>query len=948
MNRFFNSSIRRKGFSLVEMLISMVIFSIVMGIIYSYLLQTKKDVAESQVELNTADNAQTAINALRKDLYSIGIGRDAAHGQPQLLRAGMYDLIFVADLDRDIRNTDSRYGSLNRNVSTISFSPGSPFMPLFFLYNTGIPADFRYTGWDESASYGTDNFGAEIVRYSLDMNNDGIINNADLENNFMFGSDEDRMHTENPNDFWLNKEWWGVYKLAPGSFVNQHSGNHPVAFNLRGMFYNAQSPMPISNLNRFTYPNNQYPAPLFTYWGHFINTITANDSPSDKDWPGEPIELWGDWGGQQPMFNQPSTPDLLTGARDGVLNQNEINFLYSNTLFTQVNLNYMRAASSVVGEGEGQDWNGNGIPNEQRLDQFIRRIGVTVVTESDSPNREKPNLNRSNLSNAASPHYYFYQDYELSVQVNPRNLAYGGSPKIDLSQMTPTPQPPTPTPQPPTATPDPSLPTLPPTITPPPTPTAATTPGLYDPYDGQVAVGTNSKMMRLFCIDNDAATAEDICNQVLMTEQFVSTDTVIDMEPANFCDSIGYFDEWNDLVVATNAMGTYNLFMYRHQANTGIEGIFYNSNRIVGTEIQDQISCIEVGNVGSFGYVDASYDEVIVAYRRPGPPERVFLEVFFLNSECGDLINSGSILPALDIPTDLTIKDMLVSDFDGDGFGELVVMWNNIPSQGGSQIRYYPDINNRADGWLDFTEWFIDWGEDVECAKLIAANAMMGYPQTVEKDLIVVAENGDFRIIQNERTGHQGTLPFPTDPMVFHKPANVNFPMTNVSDAVVYNLQQFDTAYEPVLAILENSDVSEYYHMVHYHVSDPMNIFEETAGIGPIFHYATPIPPATPEYPIVQPVSMSYVPTEQGSLRNRNLIIPARLNLASYYFFAIMNPCIFSTTSLPPANCSFELSSTVSGYTASATLRSSESEFISYMPTPTPIVSATPFVTPTP
>ncbi|HPQ38881.1 MAG TPA: prepilin-type N-terminal cleavage/methylation domain-containing protein [bacterium] len=229
MSHFFRRTNQQKGFSLVEMLISMVIFSIVMGIIYTYLLQTKKDIAESEVELNTADNAQTAVNSLRKDLYQIGVGRDSANEQPQLLRAGMYDLIFVADLDRDVRNTDNRYGSIDPTILP-PFSSGSPWMPLFFLYDSGIPVDWKYTGYDPDQEYGYKNIGAEIVRYSLDTNSDGRITVQDLEDNIDI--ETDRTHTFNEQDFWLLKEWWGCIKSG-SNYVNQHSGLHPVAFNLR-------------------------------------------------------------------------------------------------------------------------------------------------------------------------------------------------------------------------------------------------------------------------------------------------------------------------------------------------------------------------------------------------------------------------------------------------------------------------------------------------------------------------------------------------------------------------------------------------------------------------------------------------------------------------------------------------------------------------------------------
>lgn len=939
------SANKEKGFSLVEMLISMVIFSIVMGIIYTYLLQTKLDVAEVQEELNTADNAQTAINSLRKDLYRIGIGRDSGQEQPQLLRAGMYEIIFISDLDQEIRNQDKRFGSPNHNLIGMTFNPGDDYYPLAFLYDATIPENRKSHNFDPLVAYGNQNLGAEIVRYSLDMNSDGVINYEDLEDNIDI--DADRVHTQNPNDFWLNKEWWGTVKL-PGFYRNSYSGSHPVAFNLKGMFYKHDAGIPVASNNRFRYPAGNYPPPIFTYWGHFYNTITANDDPQDENWPGEPIELWGDWGGQRPTFNQPSTPNLITGARDGVLSDAEIQYMYNNPLYCEVNLNYLQASSGRAGERDGQDLNGNGIPGEQQLDDFIRRIGVTIITESDSPNPNRPNLQRSDLRNPANPSYYYYQDYELSVQINPRNLAYSGNPVIQIDQMTPTPPPSTPTPAPPTNTPDPSAPTPTQTNTPIPSPTPGFTPGLYDPFNSDVIIGTETNLIKAVNIDRNGTIAPDLCAEALQLDLYAGSGSIIDMEPANFCDVPGFFDRWNDLVIATDATnGIPNLIYFKHLAYRGIDGIQRVNDIIVGSETQDQISCIEVGNLGYFGLAHEDYDEVVVAYRRPGVPSQTFLEVFFLNIQCGDLVSVGSLLPIEGFVTENSIQDMLISDFDGDGLGELVILWDSPVSAGTSQIRYYPDLNNTATGWLDYQDWFIDWGVDVQCTKLIATQATLGIPVPVEKDLIVVAENGDFRLIPNHRTGVPGDMPFPTAASDFFSPLMMNFDMENITAAAAYNRINHDLDYHPVLALVGQCPSDQYHHIIHYDISDPANIFEMPMDSGPIVPLVgTPAP--TPVYPIVNPLDMVYAPTTDmsGNFRNRNLIIPTFFNLNYYYFIALMNPVDYHDTTHIWANCQFEMAGLLGGLTCITSTTNSYSEFISYMPTPTPINSPSPTATP--
>ena len=58
--------------------------------------------------MEAANNAQKALTSLRNDLYMIGSGRDVDHDQPRLLRCTPYDIIFVADLDRDIPEATDR------------------------------------------------------------------------------------------------------------------------------------------------------------------------------------------------------------------------------------------------------------------------------------------------------------------------------------------------------------------------------------------------------------------------------------------------------------------------------------------------------------------------------------------------------------------------------------------------------------------------------------------------------------------------------------------------------------------------------------------------------------------------------------------------------------------------------------------------------------------------
>ncbi len=924
MSLCFKSENRRAGFSLVEMLISMVVFSIVMGIIYSFLLQTKKDLSEAEVELDLTDNAQSAINALRKDLYQIGVGRDNDKEQPQILRAGMYDLIFVADLDREVRNADKRYGSPIPGGMT--FSLGDPFYPLYYLYNSAIPESMNFTGWDRMANYGFQNLGAEIVRYSLDSNGDNVVAAGDLEDNI--DVEDGREHTMNPNDFWLFKEWWGCVKTG-STFENQHSGRHPVAFNIRGLYYNPSgNVMPTTN-SRFAYENAEYPKVLFTYWGHFWNSVTDHDDPSDPEWPGEPLDLWGDLGNQTLIqLDQPTAPGV-DGARNGVLDKNEIDEMNRNQFKSQINLMYLFYVTGRAGESETGDENGNGIPGENRIDQFIRRVGVNVVVEADSPNFKSPNLERSDVS-IPTPRYYYYKDYEVSIQINPKNLIYSGSPVVDMNQMTPTPLPPTATPIPPTNTPDPSIPTNTPTNSPTPdpmaTPTATPDAFSFDEDDGEVVMGGFNYIYGM-SVSRTASQISDVCNLTNQSNYLsLYGYPVTRVKPANLCDTIGFFDPWNDVVLVNDAdNGQPNLFYYKHNAATSVNGFSTLRSTSVGYHPTDRITSFATGNIGTFGFSSTEYDEVVVAsHRYDGTSmEKTLLEIFALNAPCGDLIPVTS-PPPLIFDSNRIIKDMLIADFDGDGLGELVTMSNHVAADGVSQIRYYPDIAGM--GWSHFYEFpVLDFGTNIQCSKLVAATVYTGLDHPIEPDLIVVAENGRFAVLQNLRDGSDN--PFASTIRFSTIEAFDRF--NSVTGAVVYDANNMDGAYYPVLAISGNSAIVDNVQLVHY------EMFNMTTATIPLVNCSGTIWPFLASNLNVK--GLAYVPVQGALGIDTYLVLP--VNVAGYDFCVFIKNPVSATISLtdPAVSCQLELLSIVGGINCITSTRNALSEDLSTMPTPSPL-----------
>ncbi|MGB3974998.1 MAG: prepilin-type N-terminal cleavage/methylation domain-containing protein [bacterium] len=930
MTAFFKIRKDNKGFSLIEMLISMIIFSIVMGIIYSFLLQTKKELTEAEIELTLTSDAQSAINSLRKDLYQIGVGRDVVKKQPMILRAGMYDLIFCADLDREIRNPEKRYGSTDPNL----FPPSgisAAFRPLYTILDTSIPETYRFTGWDNDVEYGYKNLGAEIVRYSLDSNQDNKINHLDLEDNITVG--EARLRTTNPNDFWLFKEWWGCIKDG-GGYRNAHSGVHPVALNVRGLFYDPENGVTAEQNKNLKYPNGDYPSVMFTYWGHFWDSLTTPNEPSHPDWPGEPLDLWGDWGNMDPIPLVQSVMPGPFGARNGVLDPNEIEKMLENPMWSEVNLNYMRYITGRAGETPDGDQNGNGIPGENRLDQFIRRIGVNIVVESSSPYQKAPNLRRSDLHNPNKPVYYYYKDYEVNIDINPKNLAYSGSALVDIEQMTPTPVPTNPPTETPTNTPGPGTPTATPdtpTAEPSPTPTPTTEPGSpFDPSDGEIFLGGRS-LIYARSLPHDFNDFEEICQYIGSTRYFVSNGYDITYaKPANLTTPPFNQDPWNDLVFANNKSWGEgdNLFCLKHYANKGIEGLFGLQKAMAGKAPLDRITSIAAGNLGDFGYIPPVYDKIVVATHRYDADilGKNNLQIFGIEGAFGSLVlleTPGTL--TIEGPKDRFIKDMAIADFMGKGTEQLAVM--NNTNDGTPQITIY-DLS--GGNWTNFvTLPPVNFTQGVQCAKLVVAPVLDNVNIYSEPDLIVVAENGEFAVFRNKRNASldfEGPL-YPPDQSVVFKDFD------NVTGAVVYDSTNLSgTSYLPVLAIAGNS--SEDMNLVHYTMPSIDDIQRPDYASGPLWDGARP------SNFVIK--GMVYVPIRKPvNTVTTFLAFNAKIGQDDFLIIS-KNP--FGYPGVSVSFCYSQLIGTVGGVNCITSIRNELSQAMQ-TPTPNPTFSPTPLPT---
>ncbi|MBN1553085.1 prepilin-type N-terminal cleavage/methylation domain-containing protein [bacterium] len=838
---------KQRGFSLVEMLISVLIFAIVMGIVYTYLLQTKKNVISSEEELEAADNAQAALKALRDDIYMIGYGRDVENDQPRLLRCAPYEIIFIADLDRNKENQTDRFGAYLNSKSDAGSA--SNFLPIRFL--TQHSGDW---GWDDTIDYGTGYVGAEIVRYSLDYNADGRIDMQDTED-YIVGVAEGETHNQNPADFWLIKEWWGATSDGSGSdFKNTYSGVHPVAFNIHGNLFDPQN-LSVDRSD-FLYPNpsNRWPPILFTYWGHFIDNITPHNNPNSEDWDGEALDMWGDWSGGTAPSTLPSGPSGF--LNNGQLDQSEIQFLMTQEIDGNP-WGWVHVLSPEVNMDD--DFNGNGITGETRLDQIIRRIGIHITTESGTPDYERPHPELSNL-NASPPVKYPFRDYRVSTTINPENLRYEGAPIIRTEPVTPTPMAPTftPTPIPPTAPPGEPTYTPIPTETPPAdtTYTPTPTPGLTDYNDDEIAIGAQNGFL-VVGLDNANTTPGGLC--VNYTRRWYWIDypsSVIDLESVNFCDPPGFADKWNDLLYATNDPINPNLFYMKHAPYMGING-FTNRGSIRIGGYNNIILAIEYGNVDN----DA-LPEVFIAYYDQ-TNNKSYINFLKITGQCG-YFNQPVCFP---YEVSGRISDMIAGDFDFDGASELAITVGVHPGNT-PQLFILDELINC---------YTTDWVVVYEQPELFADS----YPMRIDKggvlsgssqypDLVVISGDSQIAIIPN--------LSGVFDDAVCIPPMTITYPI--LKDVLVYQTHNAAEVYDRIAII--GSDQT--HHLTHYRSLDGTcaGILEMSDCSGRIYPDNTAI---------VNPLFSEYIPLNHGTdIPTLAMIIYNQTNYK--YELALMgNPC---------------------------------------------------------
>ena len=173
------------GFTLVEMLVTLVIFAMVAVTVTLVLMNSAKSKQRTTQRIESEQGARAAVDLMARDIRTAGYGTDMDNSPRQPA----------------IAYVDSKEILLSENLNPYP----DPTLGEPAAYNpTGNPKPFplNATAYTPPMKYAT---GAELVRYTLDVNNDGVVDANDVAS----AQGADAAATPNPNDYVLVRQVYG-------------------------------------------------------------------------------------------------------------------------------------------------------------------------------------------------------------------------------------------------------------------------------------------------------------------------------------------------------------------------------------------------------------------------------------------------------------------------------------------------------------------------------------------------------------------------------------------------------------------------------------------------------------------------------------------------------------------------------------------------------------------
>jgi len=183
----FRVRVPRSGFTLIELMVTLTVLSVVLIVLGTVMLSASRSRTTTTNQIEAVQAARAAVDILARDLRSAGFGSDQDDVNPQPA----------------IAYIDSMQILLCANQAPYPDTGAVHLAPL--AYNpTGNPKPYPLNGtpWTPPVRYAT---GAELIRWTLDVNNDGAVDSYDLSD----PNGIDARRTPNPDDFVLVRQVWG-------------------------------------------------------------------------------------------------------------------------------------------------------------------------------------------------------------------------------------------------------------------------------------------------------------------------------------------------------------------------------------------------------------------------------------------------------------------------------------------------------------------------------------------------------------------------------------------------------------------------------------------------------------------------------------------------------------------------------------------------------------------
>lgn len=260
---------KNAGFSLVELMVTLVILAVVLAAIMLVLIGSSRSKAQTEALLETQQSARTIIEFISRDVRSAGYGadEDASPPQPAFAYVDSTELILYANL----QGGPPTWGD-SKPVSTT--------LPPLAPKPTGTPLPYKTSTapYLPPIQWAT---GAEMIRYTLDLTNDGLVDINDQEH----VAAHDAARSGNPSDFVLARMVYGNF-----SGTVPTDGNNGGAIERLGLVVPAGSGSPSlftvylgSEVNPWNWANGPVPANRLDEISRVVINVTTESRRPDRD-----------------------------------------------------------------------------------------------------------------------------------------------------------------------------------------------------------------------------------------------------------------------------------------------------------------------------------------------------------------------------------------------------------------------------------------------------------------------------------------------------------------------------------------------------------------------------------------------------------------------------------------------------------------------------------------